>query len=508
MAGQSYTTRSIPVSLRSNAGGLNSTGSPLSLKINESSDLQNVEFSQFGSIKKRKGYTQLNTVAFNSGATFVGLDWFELSTGTDFLVGVAGDKVAKMDNLDGTWDDITGGITITAGDNNHVDFATHVDTLLMTNGVDAPWQWTGTGNAAAMTVPTGLTVAKYVEVFSNYTFLGNVTVSGTAHPSRVYWSAIDSVSSWNSADFRDVSKNDGQVITGLQTLGETLVIFKERSIWIALFTGDADIPFTFTKTRSNVGCIAGGSVTPAENGIIFQSCDGFYFFDGQSSFKISDRVTTTIDGFNANRFTNSVATYSDEKNLYIASFTTSGNSEHNRNLTWDSFNNAWSLYNGIAANTFARVFTSGEERIYFGDYDGFVYRLFDGNNDNPSGVSTAIDAYYYTKWLDYDDLITQKATPEVKIYYQFTDGDLDFAYSFNFNSSDEFTQTFDMSVSGSTYGSGLYGTATYGATGGALVRRDLTGRGEVIRMKFANNKIDETFTVDGFGAFPHGETND
>src|SRR3990167_5702784 len=289
MAGIKYTSQSIPVNFKKLNGGLNSTAGSLGLEPNEFSDLHNIDFDKFGSFGKRNGYSALNTSAFNSSARWTGLKWFELASGTRYLVGTCGDKLAKMDDLDGTWDDITGALTITAG--NLVNTTIFRDNILATNNTDIPFLWTGTGNGSAMTVPTGLTTAKCIEVFSSYTFLANVTVSGTSYKSRLYWSALDSISSWDATDFNDVARDDGQTIVSIKTLADRLVIFKERSIYLAFFTGDADIPFTFQKSNSNVGCIAQFSVQEVDNGLAFLSTDGLYYFDGNNSFKITDRIT-------------------------------------------------------------------------------------------------------------------------------------------------------------------------------------------------------------------------
>ena len=44
-----------------------------------------------------------------------------------------------------------------------------------------------------------------------------------------------------------------------------------------------------------------------------------------------------------------------------------------------------------------------DERPYFGDYNGYIYRMDTGTDDYPLGVKTAIDAYYYTNWKYFDD---------------------------------------------------------------------------------------------------------
>lgn len=506
MASTKYTTPSAPVSFKQLNGGLNSTAGPLGLQPNEFSSLLNIDFDKFGSFQKRNGYTALNSSAFNSSARWTGLAWFELASGTRYLAGTCGNKLAKMDDLDGTWDDITGALTITAG--YQTNFAVFRDNLLGTNNNDVPFLWTGTGNGSAMTVPTGLTKAKCVEVFSSYTFLANVTVSATAYKSRLYWSALDSISSWDSADFNDVYRDDGQTIVAIKTLADRLVIFKERSIHIAFYTGDADVPFRFIKSNSQVGCIAQHSVQEVDNGLVFLSTDGLYYFDGNNSFKISDRISTTLQSFNSTQFTQACSMYQHDKNRYWLAIPGASATTNNRVIAWDSFNNALSIYDGMAPSAMTDVFVDGlTERPYWGDYSGFVYRGDTGSDDYPLNVQTAINAYAYTRWIDFEDLCNQKGILEVYVYYRIQSAILSYSYSYDFNEGDMYTLTFSTATSGSVYGTGTYGSATYAASGGSVRRLDVTGRGRVVRFKFANNLLSQQFRIDGFGVFGNSQTN-
>ena len=67
-----------------------------------------------------------------------------------------------------------------------------------------------------------------------------------------------------------------------------------------------------------------------------------------------------------------------------------------------------------------------EERPYFGDYSGFVYRAdVSGElNDHPLNVETAINAYWWSNWKDFDELTDQKGVPQVYIYHKDTVGTL------------------------------------------------------------------------------------
>ena len=581
MAGLTYTTDSFPHSDKTLNGGLNSTAGPLTLKNNESSDLQNVDFNKFGSVLKRNGYAALNTATISFGTASItafadggtgytqvtsaghglsnddrvvitgttsyngawiissvatdtfeinmsyvaddatgdwnlthplnGLHWYEYDssgTTTMLLMCTLGSRVYKMDALDGTWDNITGSITITAG--NHTDYANFLNEVYGTNGADPPWKWTGSGNCAAMTVPTDLTDAKYVAEFNNRLFLANVIVDGTAHPSRIYWSNNKTTDTWTATDYIEVSKNDGQEITRIKVLGDRLVIYKTRSIYNLFFTGDADIPFVLPgggKSNSAVGCVAPFSVQEVNNGHVFMSYDGFYFYDGANSYKISDKINTTITGYNKSKLVNARSWIQKNKNHYCCILTKSGSTENDEVVVWNWFLNAWSIYTNMNISAATTVYVDGtDERPYWGDYFGFVYRGDYGTNDYPLNVASLIAAHYYTNWKHYEDLMDKKGIAHMALYHQIASNNLTLSYSYDFEGGDTYSKTVDMSGGGDVFDTGVFDTATFAKEGGNVQRIDLTGRGRVVRFKFSNETADETFQIDGFGTMPHLET--
>lgn len=353
-----------------------------------------------------------------------------------------------------------------------------------------------------------LTKAKCVRQFNNYLFLGNTVVSSVTYKSRIYWSNIKDDLSWNPLSFIDISKDDGQQIMALIVLSDRLVVFKERSIYNVSFTGDAEIPFIVQKTDSNVGTVGQHSVQEIENGLVFLSYDGFYYFDGHNSYKISTQIQTTLSAYNSTRFTQARSMRQKNKNRYFCSLPSSGATNNDVVIVWDWQLNAFSLYSGIAANSMTTVYVNGiDERVYFGDYSGFVYRMDNGSDDYPLNVQTAINAYYYTNWKHYDDIVDQKGIPNIVVYYQTNNAVITLVYSYDFESADTYTQTFSTATSTSVYGTAVYGTGTYAGIGGGQQRRDLDGRGRVIRFGFKNSTLTETFQIDGLGSFAHLETN-
>jgi len=362
-----------------------------------------------------------------------------------------------------------------------------------------------------MAVPAGLTTSKYVRLFNNYLFLGNVAVGGTSMPSRIYWSNIKDTSTWDSDQFIEVAKDDGTEITGLKVLQDRLVVYKHKAIYNVFFTGDADFPFILPgggKSNSAVGCIAPWSIQEVENMHVFLAPDGIYCYDGSSSLKTSYKIQKTLDGLNQSRFTQAVSSVYKPKNRYQLALPSASATQNDRVIVWDYFNNAFSQYVGMSPSSLCTFFVEGiTEQPYFADYSGYVYRMDFGSTDYPLNTATAINAYYYTNWKTFDDLCDQKGIPNVYLYYATGNAVLTLAYSYDFESKDQYTQTISLAGGTDVYGTAVYGTGVYSASGGAVVRRDLTGRGRVVRFKFANAVIGEGFQIDGFGSYAHLETN-
>ena len=372
----------------------------------------------------------------------------------------------------------------------------------------------GTGDATIdytnATINANIQSARFVKVFNNYLFWANVVVAGTSFKTRIYWSNIRDTTSVAGDSWIEVGLNDGQEITGLRVLADRLVIYKERSIYNVYFSGDADVPFIMPgggKSTSNVGCIAPWSIQEVENAHIFLAPDGLYIYDGSGSTKISYRISNTLESFNAAQFQNSVSTTYRVKNKYMLSFCSTG-STMDIIIIWDYYNNAFSIYKGMAPSAMVTVFANGHtEQPYFADYAGYTYQMEYGNSDYPLGTKTAIDAYYWTNWRNYQDLCDQKGIAQMYLYYRLDSTTLTFAYSYDFEAVSQFSNTISLFTGASLYGTALYGTGVYAGSSGATQRIDTTGRGRVIRMKFSNAIADETFRIDGLGTLTHLETN-
>lgn len=486
------------ITLKENTGGLNSKASPVTLKNNESSDLMNVDLDTDGSIRKRRGYTVLNNTSISSKKVD-GLYAYYLNSGTRHLIAAA-NGIYKMDNLDGTWDAITN-TAITA--NKKARFTSFQNTMFMTNGTDPVQEWSGTGNCtdSQCNSDISLSKAKYLSEYDNRLFLANVTVSSADYPSRLYYSELFDKDVWDANQYITAGFNDGDVITGVVNLGGYLYVFKTKSIYKVKNTGDSAIPYTVEKTNATDGCISPDSLQIISNGlVIFLSQQGIAVFDGNTTEIISYKIKPTIDDLAGTNLIESSSCVYKTLNQYWLSV--SDGDSGDRIIIWDYYHNAFLLHSGIHARSFSTIIDSSEnERLYFGDYIGYVYRADTGTDDYPGKTITAINAYYTTKHYDFDYLFMTKVPRYIVVIFQYsnTPSVLNISYAYDLQTTDHTTETFTLqNPVTAIWDISLWDVDLIPGSGASYYRVDLQSQGITMRFKFSNNALGQTFSIYGW----------
>lgn len=354
-----------------------------------------------------------------------------------------------------------------------------------------------------------ITSAKYIAQWNNFLFFANVVVSGLVLQTRIYWCNVRDFTTVSATSWIEISMQDGQAITGMYPLADRLVIFKERSIYNLFFTGDAALPFVYLISNSpTVGCVAPYSIQEVENGIVFLSYDGFYYFDSLNSYKMSLQIQNTISGLNLTQIQNAKSLKQRQKNRYMCAVTSSASNTNDTIIVWDSVLNAFTKYAGIYPSAMRTVYVGGyQEQLYFADYNGYTYQMDTGVNDYPLNVATPISAYYWTNWKSFGDAMMQKCSPNVVIYYESNNSTLTFGYSYDFDSGIDYQYSFSMAITSSLWDTAIWDTSTWAGSGGLYKRQDLNGRGRVIRYYFANANMSEQMQIDGLASFTNIETN-
>lgn len=280
---------------------------------------------------------------------------------------------------------------------------------------------------------TGGAKGKYIAIYKDTICL----LGDPDNPSRLSYSAggdlINDFSISNGGGFIDISKNDGQKGTGLMPFKNSLICFKENSIYQFGFE-TSGLP-SITQVTASVGCVAPRSIVAVENDIFFDAGErgihsignreGFAF-DVLRTSEISTKIRPVIQSREASRRMDVAAIYSTvaNHNLVIFSYTENGNTYNNKAIVYDRERYAWYEWTNIQANcwTSYRDSDSAIHVLYGDDNSGYVKEILSGGDDfgsliegtfSLSGVSFDSPASY--KKLKKMDIILRKPTGYVRL---------------------------------------------------------------------------------------------
>lgn len=355
-------------------------------------------------------------------------------------------------------------------------------------------------------------------------------VNDQENPQYLWYSDLAEPYTFQATNFIKVADGDGEKITGLGVQGNSLIVFKEASVWLIYMPDTTPSNWIRIRSDAKYGGASHRSIVSYERQLMYLGqhgfkVSGFYAFQGDTTQPDatalratamfgdakSDRVEPDVFLFQDSYKQNCAAIAFDNK-LWFAVTHGSGSTENNRVYHFDFVRRdkdrrvgSWVPFTGIGANQFT-VYSSG---LYFGTSaaDGFVYKLQDGTySDNGS----AIDSYFETKefdggtaWRHYDkDFRQANFTVE-------TLGDWDMRISHRIDSRVGSGAGEDINLNAGAAnwtetGSETANTLQWTAPGNAIgvfteqwgagetrkdVRLDIAGSGKRISFKFSNKNI-------------------
>lgn len=456
------------------SGGLNTKSPTTSVDVNQFVDGQNLILLPRGGFEKRRGDTEFNSSAMVSGSTGVHVSYFKLKSGTEFLVAVAGTALFKSDNLDGTMDTITGSITISGGTENEWTMFAMNDTLIGVGGApDAPWVWTGAGNATALagSPPSG----SFGFTANNRAFIGL--------DSTLSWSVLGNPADWTNSGSgsQNVNFNDGdKLVNGAVLNIDHALLFKENSIHDLVIRND---PFPLFPLFSEIGAISKRGIISAKGLIYFITPQArMKATDGTRIIDFPEDIDDVWDGLNTSRLDNIQGFYNKRLDQIWWLAANGSSTTHDVKIIWDLRRQKWLKDpTGFAMNSSTQT-QLGD--IYMGGYDGKIYQKDVANTftDASTGSPNKINAFMRTGWFDLQKLGQLKYVPYVDLsFVAQTVGNLEFGYGYDF-SEDRRVQTVSMVAPGAKWDQVKWDQFVWGGQSDLTRRVFLKGRGKVIQF--------------------------
>lgn len=477
-------------------GGLNTKSPPSVIKQNQALYLSNLNIFSYGGFEKRYGNSEFNSSAMNSGANVQGLGYFRTALGTDYLMVICGAKIFKSDNLDGTMDDITGAVTITAGQNNLWTHTQMNNLSIFVGGSysapDAPIKYNGAGNAAALggTPPSGL----FCFSANNRAFIG----STAANRSRLYWSIVGNPEDWSGTGSgnQDIHKDDGDDLIGGVPIGlDTVLLFKQNSIYAMSIQASPFpvFPLFFKEGAvSRHGIVSVGDltyfITPEPR---MKATNGSQIFDFPSD------IDDIWDGLEKDRLQYIQGIYYKRLNQILWMCSSDGATTNDICIIWDVARKCW-LYHPTGFGMNAAVVAS-DRKLYTGGYNGKIYLQDDSSTyDDASESATPVSAEWRSGWMDISDFTSRKIPLYVEVNARTQEsGTFEFSYGFDFSEDIRTEIISQTEQSGAVFGSAVYGVFRFGGVTDFTKMVLLKGSGKFIQFYIKNNNAGEALAING-----------
>ena len=363
-----------PIKQYSFVSGPNYSDSLLTLAETELAEAENV-YIQDG-LRGIPGAASIVASAITGGPAVAGLYGYAKRGGSKYLVALTSNGKGYYEAGGGSWTLMATSLSTAT---SYWDFAVFNDTLLLASGNNVVQKWFGSGNTAALagTPPQ----SKYVSVHGDYVFLAG----HTAAPSQIRYSDTSVATTWPIGNTLTIGPDDGQIITGLQKLGDVTIVFKDRSVWQV--SGTSPTTFKVEPTLADVGCLAPNTIVALDIGIFYVSEAGPTLFNGYRAMHLDKRLKAILDTWDWTQIKKASAEYYPFRQKVLLSYARTGQSTPDRILLFDfaaarvvdatMYVPTWPILFGHTAMARAED-TLGRMRVYLGTSDGYVYGFDSG----------------------------------------------------------------------------------------------------------------------------------
>lgn len=199
-------------------------------------------------------------------------------------------------------------------------------------------------------------------------WVANVRKDDKVYDDRVYYSPVNRFATFPDTYFLDIGISDGDSFTALHSLGNRLLAFKQKKLYIINVSSTSDAGWFLEAEYDGMGCRQQESVCKTPFGICWANDDGVYIFTGSS---VPTELTLSLDDktWRTNQLSKNPAIgYNNKyKQLNVVQDTAAGTDV----LVYDFPTQGWSLTKSIGTSGISNFIPS---------FDGLYYLEYGGSN--------------------------------------------------------------------------------------------------------------------------------
>ena len=133
---------------------------------------------------------------------------------------------------------------------------------------------------------------KAAAVCARRAWIANVKKNDNVFDDRIYYTPVNKFSTYPDSFFLDIGISDGDSFTALHSLGNRLLAFKQKKLYVINVSSTSDSGWYLEAEYDGMGCRQQESVCKTPFGVCWANDDGVYIFDGQS---IPAELTVNLD---------------------------------------------------------------------------------------------------------------------------------------------------------------------------------------------------------------------
>tara|TARA_B100000519_G_scaffold17106_1_gene12548 strand:- start:769 stop:2772 length:2004 start_codon:yes stop_codon:yes gene_type:complete len=384
---------------------------------------------------------------------------------------------------------------------DEIDF-TGTTTLVIVDGTNAPALYNGTTFTVLDSAPSDVIGAKVVATHKNHIFYGKGRVLSFGAPLTT-----TDFESGNGAGSIGLDAD----IVAIKSFRDQLIVFTTSSIF--RLNGDALATFNLQPITRDIGCTQTDSVQEIGGDVVFMAPDGLRLLSATE--RIGDfglaPITKKIQG----TFNEFVKLHTDFFSLVIR------NKSQYRLFGWNvNFTrpNAQGILftqfaspgeesvidfaetRGIQVTACASVYSGTTEFVIFSGKEGFLHRM---ENDTSSFDGNNIATTFATPFYPINDPRLRKTIYKAQFYLD-PEGRVNFDLNLKFDFDESgavvmpaVTFTNASSNASQFFGTGVFGTATFGAKLQKVFSAQTVGSGNTVSAQFeADNNTDVPYALD------------
>lgn len=272
-----------------------------------------------------------------------------------------------------TLTDITG-TPLTGGVEDRFTSCVLGGVYVQNNQVDIPSYWGGTGVLADLPAWDSAWRAKSVRSFKVYLIALNVTKGGTNFGSMVKWSDAAEPGnlpiSWDEADATkdggetDISETPDSIVDGL-ALGDSFVIYKQRSMFAMQYIGGNDI-FRFYRLPGDHGTLTQNCIANTPSGHVVLTASDVVIHNGTEPQSLLTRKMRKwlFSQMSSDHYRKSFLVANHAQNEVWICFPAVGATSCNRALVWNYTDNTFGVRElpGATAGAFGPLVVSASDK--------------------------------------------------------------------------------------------------------------------------------------------------